>query len=197
MHPEQLDQQYWNSRYREESTGWDIGAASPPLVAYFDQLTDKSVSILIPGCGNAHEAEYLLTKGFTNITLVDISPMLITHLKKKFRNEEGKQLQIIQDDFFNITGSFDLIVEQTFFCALRPNHRERYCNKMSELLKPKGKLVGLLFDRMFVSSPPFGGTEAEYVKLFSSHFYIETMGPCTNSIAPRQGSELFFIMQKL
>jgi thiopurine S-methyltransferase len=47
MNPAPFDENYWNSRYKDEKTGWDIGAASPPLVAYFDQLADRNISILI------------------------------------------------------------------------------------------------------------------------------------------------------
>jgi hypothetical protein len=48
---------------RSNETGWDLGQVSPPLKAYIDQLTDKNLRILIPGCGNSYEAEYLLEKG--------------------------------------------------------------------------------------------------------------------------------------
>ena len=51
-----LDRAYWNNRYKEKRTGWDIGYASTPLVKYFKRLTDKVTRILIPGCGNAYEA---------------------------------------------------------------------------------------------------------------------------------------------
>ena len=55
-----FDKEYWNEKYLQGSAGWDIGYASTPLVEYFSQLTDKNLRILIPGCGNAYEAEYLV-----------------------------------------------------------------------------------------------------------------------------------------
>ncbi len=196
MNTPQFDDNYWNNRYRDETTGWDIGFVSPPIKDYIDQLKDKNISILIPGCGNAYEAIYLLEKGFTNITLVDISPMLIDHLKRKFKQELGVSIHLICDDFFNIEGQFDLIIEQTFFCALRPVLRDKYKIKMHQLLNDNGKLTGILFDRQFLNSPPFGGTKPEYIQLFSADFSIKTMEPCYNSIAPREGTELFFILLK-
>jgi len=194
MNTESLDEKYWSQRYKSESTGWDLGEASPPLQAYIDQLSNKNISILIPGCGNAYEAVYLLQKGFTNITLVDISPILTDQLKRKFVNELGKSIHIICDDFFNLQGQFDLILEQTFFCSFKPENREKYRDKIYSLLKPDGKLVGVLFNREFSSSPPFGGNEEEYRKLFSLKFTIKIMSACYNSAAPRQGSELFVIL---
>ena len=69
------DKDYWTQRYKDDLTGWDIGAVSTPLKTYFDQLTDKSLRILIPGAGNAHEADIPLHKqGFSNVSILDVSP---------------------------------------------------------------------------------------------------------------------------
>src|SRR5579871_4193197 len=103
---------YWDQRYREGDTGWDMGGVSPPLRHYFEQLPDKDISILIPGCGNAYEAAWLLGQGFTDITLLDISDLPIRQLREKFNNPYIKP---ITADFFDHEGQYDLIVEQTFF----------------------------------------------------------------------------------
>ncbi|MES2850937.1 MAG: methyltransferase [Bacteroidota bacterium] len=186
-----MDNNYWSNLYTNEEAGWDVGNITPPLKGYFDQLTDKNISILIPGCGNSYEAEYLLQNGFTNITLIDISSVLCEQLKQRLANYLSKGLQIICGDFFEQQGQYDLIVEQTFFCALDPSLRKSYAEKMQVLLKPGGKLVGVLFNRQFDSSSPFGGDENEYRNLFEKHFTIEMMEPCYNSIKPRAGAELF------
>src|SRR5882757_4717641 len=93
---------YWDERYRQDNTTWDMGRLSPPLQGYFDQLTDKSLSILIPGCGNSYEAAYLLEKGWGPITLIDISEILITRLKEKFFSYPDPPLQMIAGDFFDL-----------------------------------------------------------------------------------------------
>ena len=67
---------------------------------------------------------------------------------------------------------------------------------MFDILKPGGKLAGLLFNRSFDGGPPFGGNKDEYERLFSKRFEIKTMEDCYNSIAPRSGSELFIILKK-
>jgi Thiopurine S-methyltransferase (TPMT) len=56
----QKTESYWTNRYNDQSTGWDIGYPSTPLKEYIEQLTNKNIHILIPGAGNAYEAEYLL-----------------------------------------------------------------------------------------------------------------------------------------
>ena len=194
MEQSNLGRDFWNQRYISDDTGWDIGYVSTPLKAYFDQLTNKDISILLPGCGNAHEAAYLLQNGFTNLTLVDISPLLVQNLRENLAPYAGDHLKIICADFFEISGSYDLIIEQTFFCAIDPALRAKYAVRMHALLKPGGKLAGVFFNRSFEGGPPFGGNMAEYEEIFSGKFDIQTMQPCYNSISARAGTELFVIM---
>jgi len=189
----ELNGEYWSKRYAENDAVWDMGRISPPLKGYIDQLTDKDIAVLIPGCGNAHEAEYLIQQGFTNVTLIDISELLVEELKKKFTSGNPR---IIFGDFFELNEKFDLILEQTFFCALDPSLRAKYADKMHELLSDEGKLAGLLFDKDFDGGPPFGGSKEEYEDLFSQKFKIVKMEPCYNSVEPRAGAELFFILKK-
>lgn len=191
----ELGQQFWDERYRTNETGWDLGTVSPPLKAYIDQLENKNLRILIPGCGNTYEAEYLLQQGFTNVTLIDIAPTLVNNLKEKFKN--NKNIRILLGDFFEHQGKYDLILEQTFFCALNPSLRKQYRDKMLTLLEPGGKLAGLLFNKVFEKEgPPFGGSKEEYEQLFKTGFSLLTFEACYNSVVPRAGWELFIILQK-
>lgn len=190
-----FDENFWNERYRSNETGWDLGQVSPPLKAYIDQLTDKNLRILIPGCGNSYEAEYLLEKGFSNITVIDIAPELVKRLKSKFRS--NKNIKIILGDFFTHKAEYDLVLEQTFFCALDPKLRKNYAEAMKGLLVKGGKLAGVLFNKEFeTQGPPFGGTDTEYLALFGDAFNFRTFEPCYNSFSKRADSELFVILEK-
>lgn len=186
---------FWQQRYESDSIGWDMGEVSPPLKAYIDQLPNgaKHDAILVPGAGNAYEVGYLYEQGFTNVTLVDFAPAPIADFAKRYPDFPKDQL--ICADFFELSPNqykFDWILEQTFFCAINPQRRDEYVQQMARLLKPKGKLVGLLFDRDFSGNqPPFGGHLEEYQQRFKTHFAIEIMQPCYNSHPARQGSELF------
>lgn len=192
---EQLNNIFWQKRYEENQIGWDLGNISPPLKAYFDQLSDKNLKILIPGAGNAYEAKYLFNEGFRDVTVLDWAKAPLENLQKDIPSFPSKNL--IQEDFFKHIGAYDLIVEQTFFCALNPNLRDKYVEKMHQLLKPKGKLVGLLFDAELNDAyPPFGGCKEEYLTLFSKKFNIKTIGTAYNSVKPRMGNELFIIFEK-
>ncbi len=185
-----LDEIFWNNRYKTENIGWDIGKISTPLKEYFDQLTDKSLKILIPGGGNSYEAEYLFKLGFKNVYVIDVSITALSNLQK--RNPKFPKNQLIHSNFFELNDTFDLIIEQTFFCAIKPELRPNYALKTSELLKPNGKLVGLLFCvPLYEDRPPFGGTKEEYIPYFSPYFNLEIMEPSYNSVLSRENEELF------
>ncbi len=192
-------QNYWSQRYQENNTGWDIGAPSTPLKAYIDQLENKDLKILIPGAGNSYEAEYLYNQGFNNIYVLDIAKEPLEAFQKRVPDFPSEH--IIQDDFFELKGSFDLILEQTFFCSFPPlpEIRKQYALKVHELLKQNGKLVGLWFDFPLtgdIEKRPFGGSKEEYLNYFEPYFNIKTFENCYNSIPSRMGNELFGVLQR-
>lgn len=191
----EFDEAFWSEKYQANETGWDLGEVSPPIKAYIDQLENKDISILIPGAGNAYEAAYLFERGFSDVTVLDIAKEPLENLKKRI--PEFPDAQLIQEDFFKHEGEYDLILEQTFFCALDPSLRVDYIDQMRHLLKLNGKLVGLLFDfRLTDQGPPFGGSEDAYTIDFKKRFNLRTIEPCYNSVKPRLGNELFIIFEK-
>ena len=172
-----------------------MGSPSPPLTAFLQKLVHKDQKILIPGAGNAYEIEWLHKNGFTNAYVMDISQIPLNNLKSRVPDFPDSHL--LFGDFFELDKKFDLIIEQTFFCALQPDQRKDYVKKMAEIIKPGGKLAGVLFDfPLTEQGPPFGGSRNEYEKLFSPYFTIAKMERCYNSIKPRMGNELFFELIK-
>ncbi|HRO76766.1 MAG TPA: methyltransferase domain-containing protein [Crocinitomicaceae bacterium] len=190
-----LDKQFWNDKWENNLTGWDVGHASPAITDFMQTISDKNLAILIPGCGNAYEAEWLVERGFTNITLLDIAPKLVGTLQEKYK--DTPQIKVFCEDFYEHESQYDLIVEQTFFCANDPKDRTKYVEKSASLLNENGKIIGVLFCVEFdKQGPPFGGTTSEYNEIFKSHFHILKMENCYNSISPRANTEVFIHFQK-
>jgi len=192
---DELTKNYWETKYQTNDIGWDIGNISPPLKAYIDGIKDKNLRILIPGAGNSYEASYLLEKGFKNVTIVDLAEQPLANIIKRCPKFPSNKL--INTNYFDFEGQFDLILEQTFFCAIHPTQRKNYVEKSNQLLVDKGEIAGLFFDfPLSPKGPPYGGSYDEYKSLFEDRYTIKTLEPCYNSLKPRANNELFFIFEK-
>jgi SAM-dependent methyltransferase len=195
-----FDAAYWQARYATPGRdGWDAGRITPPLKAYFDQLaTAPQPRVLIPGAGRAYEAEYLHGAGFRHVVVADLAPEPLAEFAARVPDFPKENLWLT--DFFAIgpAASFDFIVEQTFFCALPPALRPAYAQQCAHLLRPGGKLVGLLFDTDFAGAtePPFGGTREEYAGYFQPYFKFIHFDTAHNSLRARAGRELFICLQR-
>ncbi|ALM06632.1 SAM-dependent methlyltransferase [Sediminicola sp. YIK13] len=191
-----LTKDFWEDKYKNGDLKWDIGYVSTPLKEYIDQLEHKEMKILIPGAGNGYEVTYLHQLGFTNVYVADLAEQPLKRIETACSDFPKDRL--IQVDFFDLEqNGFDLILEQTFFCALPPIRRIDYVQKMATLLKPSGKIVGLFFDfPLTEEGPPFGGSKTEYENLFKPSFQIKVLERAYNSIQPRKDKELFFIFEK-
>jgi len=190
-----LDAAFWEDNYQQENTPWDLGGVSPALKEYVDRIANKDLSILIPGAGSAYEAIYLHRAGFTQVYVCDWAPSAFQYIRNEASDFPEEHL--IVGDFFKLYLQVDLILEQTFFCAIAPELRGAYAEKTAGLLTAGGKLAGLLFAFPFEQEgPPFGGTKEEYERLFAPHFHILHLAISEASIKPRAGRELFIELQK-
>jgi SAM-dependent methyltransferase len=196
-----FDAAYWQARYHSPGrAGWDVGHVTPPLQAYFDQLdVHQQPRILIPGAGRAYEAEYLHNQGFRHVVVADFAPEPLAALAARVPDFPIDDLW--QADFFalDLPNSFDLLIEQTFVSALHPSQRAAYAQQCARLLRPGGRLVGLLFDAEFAGAmePPFGGSRAEYAAYFAPYFEFIHFETAHNSLPARAGRELFICLRKL
>ncbi|MDA3905404.1 MAG: hypothetical protein PF484_04940 [Bacteroidales bacterium] len=151
--------------------------------------------VLIPGAGNAYEAEYLWKQGFKNVFVLDFSNAAMQSFLSRL--PDFPKSNILIEDFFKHEEKYDLIIEQTFFTSIFPSQRKEYAAKTAELLKAGGKLTGLFFNHPFnFEGPPYSGTVEEYQALFSPYYKFEIFEDAYNSIKPRIGRELFFVLEK-
>ncbi len=189
----ELTADYWANRWRSGNTPWDMGYASPPLMHYAGQFSPNT-RILIPGAGSAYEAVALHERGYNAVYVCDWVSDAFDHLRRAAPNFPEEHLLIA--DFFELEPSYDLILEQTFFSALPPTRRSAYALKVKELLRPGGRLGGVLFARPFPhEGPPFGLHPENYRALFEHHFRILQLDPSPHSIPPRKDREIFIELE--
>lgn len=190
---------FWESKYNQGTTGWDIGQAAPPLVTLLNSpnapLPGKTV---ILGCGRGYDALLFASYGFEVIG-VDFAPSAIVAAQSAAA-KANLEVNFLQRNIFDLTtefpGYFDYVIEHTCFCAIAPVLRNQYLDLVSSLLKPQGNLIGIFFTHNRPGGPPFGSSPQEIRNLFSTKFEILNLEPVTNSVPARANEEHLGIFRR-
>ena len=188
----------WQRHYEENDLGWDLGQVAPPFVKLWQEEKLPLGKVLVPGCGRGHEVVFLAENGF-DVTAIDFSSGAVTYLKNalKKRNLEGR---ILHQDFFRLDesheGVYDLVLEQTFFCAISPKQRRDYVLNVSRILKPGGILVGLFYHTDEQGGPPYNTTREDIERHFSKKFEIQELDKTSLSAEQRKDKEWLGILKK-
>jgi SAM-dependent methyltransferase len=193
------DPQFWENIYLEDDAGWDLNGVTPIFETLSKSLTKGNVCFL--GSGRGYDAVQFAKMNF-DVTAVDFAPSAIKAVNVLAKKSD-LSIQTIQDDIFSLTpeyaNTFDLIIEQTCFCAIHPSRRKDYEKLAKSLLKPSGKLIGLWFPldkKTDEGGPPWGTTINEVKSIFNSGWSIEKEEFSAQSIAPRKGREKLIIFKK-
>ena len=66
MTKHKLSEEYWDSRYKNDDTPWDLGQISSPIKGYLNHIlkNHEGSKILIPGAGTGHEVMHAKQLGF-------------------------------------------------------------------------------------------------------------------------------------
>lgn len=185
--------EYWEYRYQEGTTRWDLGEASPPLVSLLNssELPLKTGRVAVLGCGRGYDAMIFSDYGFDTIGF-DFAPLAIAEATTLAQANQNSA-QFLQRDIFNLANEFpsyfDYVIEHTCFCAIDPEKRPDYVKLVRQILQPEGELIGIFFTHPRSGGPPFGITTEAIKQYFETDFEIVSLVPVTNSVPERQGEE--------
>lgn len=197
---------FWEERYQQGTTGWDLGEPAPPFVDFL-QSSDAPVPgrTAVLGCGRGYDALLFASYGF-DVVGFDFATSAIEDAFKYQQllinqslilKASGQSLPtsatFLQRDIFELpqefSEQFDYVIEHTCFCAIPPEKRLDYVQLVASILKPKGQLFGLFFTHSRPGGPPFAVTPAEIQQYFQGKFEILALHPVTNSTPSRQQEE--------
>jgi len=192
--------EYWENSYNAGEMAWDLGEPTP-IFKNWIHSQKKPLSICILGAGNGWDALYFAEKGH-EVTAVDFADSAITNMTDSAK-KKNLNLNILHEDIFNLEklydAQFDIVLEYTCYCAIDPNKRTNYIQMVNNLLKPSGKLVGILFPidkELDDNGPPFGVDINTTMTLFSKYFTLVEKEMPVLSIERRRGREVFVIFKK-
>ncbi|MZH02594.1 MAG: methyltransferase domain-containing protein [Nitrospinae bacterium] len=198
MTEKEYSPQDWQDHYESNDLGWDLGQVAPPFVKLWEEGKLPMGNVLVPGCGRGHEVVFLAENGF-EVTAVDFSRGAVTYLERALeeRNLNGR---VLHQDFFGMDNShdgiYDLVLEQTFFCAISPRKRQDYVQNVTRLLKPRGILVGLFYHTDKEGGPPYNTTREDIERIFSVNFEIQELDKTSLSHEQRKDKEWLGILKK-
>lgn len=192
---------FWNKRYLDNNTAWDLGGPTPILLEYLKK-NYKIGKVCVLGCGNGYDA-LEFSKYNNDVYAVDFAIEALKSLRIK-SDKSNLTLNLVHEDIFNLHKNysifFDLVFEYTCFCAIDPERRKEYFNVIYKILNKGGLLFAIfipLDKKLSDDGPPFGVNLKQIESLTSDRFEIIENKFSNLSIKPRKNREKLLILKKL
>lgn len=181
----------WENLYQTGETGWDKGAAAPPLLAFLEQHPLMG-RVLVPGCGRGHDVRAIAQAGADDVIGLDIAPSAFAGVTVL------PNTRFVVGDLFALPetflGAFDAVFEHTCFCAIPRDRRDDYVYAVASALKPGGLFLGLFYlsprdDPDPTLGPPFNCSRDELDTRFGADFTLVQAQVPSVSYPGREGKE--------
>jgi SAM-dependent methyltransferase len=186
--------QFWDERFEQAFTPWDLGGV-PQALRDFVGRDSARRTVLIPGCGNGYELQFLSDAGW-DATAIDFSPAAVSRARALVGPWAAR---VVEADFFSWQPEqpLGLIYERAFLCALLPAMRPQIAARYAALLPPGALLAGFFFFGSTPKGPPFGITRAELEELLTPHFALVEEGDVVDSLPVFAGQERWMVWERL
>jgi SAM-dependent methyltransferase len=175
--------QFWVKRWEKGKLPWDLGHVPPNLATFLMQTGIAPARVLIPGCGSGYEVRAFNDVG-CDVEAIDFSGPAVAHAREVLGPLGDR---VIHANFFKHDfGSkrYSLIYERGFLCSFSPEHWPDYVARISELLLPGGRLVGLFLYGEEPEPPPFPLTDAKATELLGKSFRLVHEEPAAADTVP-------------
>ncbi|MGY0614876.1 methyltransferase domain-containing protein [Vibrio sp. FJH11] len=191
-----IDVNFWDDLFVKGTMPWDCNQAPEALKHYLNCTFGEVQSVIIPGCGAAHEVSSFLEHGH-DVVAMDYSEEAVKMAQSKLGRHKDK---VRLGDVFSAEFSepFDVIYERAFLAALPKEKWDDYFAMIQRLLPSKGLLVGyFVIDNDYLSRfPPFCLRNGELERRLESSFNLLESSPVTNSVDVFKGKEYWMVWQK-
>ena len=186
---------YWESRWRNNRTGFHVNGVFPTIVdVWDDHFSDVDLStVLVPLCGKSHDMLWLKHKEAQKIIGIEAIAQaceeffeeqdeenVISVEKKPFTLYEKGIFQLWQGDFFKMRKKLipnpTFVFDRAALVALPPDMRIKYVQKIDELTAGSDSCVKFLhtfeYNQSKMSGPPFAVSEDEVFQLYDKNWHI-------------------------
>ncbi|XP_059447026.1 probable thiol methyltransferase 2 [Corylus avellana] len=183
----------WDASWEKGVTPWDLGQPTPVILHLHQTGALPKGRALIPGCGSGYDIVAIACPERYVVGL-DISDIAIKKaLELSSSSVNASYFTFLKADFFAWTPTelFDLVLDYTFFCAIEPDMRLAWAQRIHDVLKPGGELITLMFPISdHVGGPPYKVSVSDYEEvLHPMGFKAVSIVDNEMAIEPRKGRE--------
>ena len=181
------DPEFFDIRYAAGRMPWDHGGVPNSLKIFLNEHRGPG-RVLIPGCGSGYEIEAFSSGGW-DVIGIDFSKVGVARARKLLGPLADK---VCEGDFFTYPlreRCFDIIYERTFLCALPPDFRPRYAQRIAALIAPSGILCGFFFLGPEEEPPPYPISQDQLDGLLGGSFEKVEDNPVEDSLPLYTGKE--------
>ena len=185
---------FWDTRFRGGTTPWDAAGVPPGLITWL-QDRKPALKVLIPGCGSGYEVRAFAERGH-DVLAIDFSDAALEAARAALG---GLASRVRKADFFALDeGTFDVVYERAFLCALPRRLWSQWAARVAELVRPGGELAGFFYFDDNERGPPFGVAPHALTDLLKGNFILEneTRVPPDQSIPVFKGKEVWQVWKR-
>lgn len=195
------NQQHWDKVYSEKQpteVSWYEPMPEISLSLIGDCNLEKDAAIIDIGGGDSFLAEFLVSKGHTDVTVVDISPNAIERAKERMCEKADEVNWIVADAAtFKPTKKYDLWHDRaTFHFLIDENDQKNYLKTLFDAVKPGGYVIMSTFSD--TGPPTCSGlpvqrySVGEMQKIFEKEFSVLS-GRTVDHTTPSGGIQNFTV----
>ncbi|KAI4304157.1 hypothetical protein MLD38_039708 [Melastoma candidum] len=183
----------WDKCWEQGLTPWDLGRPTPIVEHLLRIGALPRGRALVPGCGSGFDVVSMACpeRFVVGLDVSDKALQRATQLHSSSVNADN--FMFLKEDFFtwNTAELFDLIFDYTFFCAIEPELRPTWAQRVADLLRPDGELITLMFPISdHAGGPPYKVSVSAYEELLLPlGFKATSIEDNDLAVGPRKGRE--------
>lgn len=210
-----MDEDFWQSRWRENQIGFHEEHPNELLVSHFDSLQlPVGGRVFVPLCGKSVDLDWLLAKGF-RVVGIEFSEKAVEevfarqNLATKITSVgtlkcfSSENIDVFVGNFFdlsiNVLGAVDGVYDRAALVALPPETRKRYVHHLAQVTKQAPQLlVTFDYDQEKSDGPPFSVPKAEIERHYGESYAVESLASrkITGPLSQRcEGSENTWLLK--
>jgi thiopurine S-methyltransferase len=187
-----MDEDFWQTRWRQNQIGFHEGRANSLLLRFFDRLGLRADDrVLVPLCGKSFDLDWLIGQNF-HVVGVEFNKEAVEEVFARLNlvpdvevfgsllRYRAKAIDIFVGDFFELTGSVfgtvNAVYDRAALVALPTAMRERYARHLAYLtISAPQLLITFDYDQTHMEGPPFSVSEAEVQKHYGAQYAVEQL----------------------